>query len=84
MSQIEKLLKKFIDNPSKVRYVNIEKVLLFLDFEKIPTKGSHVKWKHHTLHHDIIIPVHNNECKNFYKEQVYKQTRELIKNYHEN
>lgn len=84
MSQIEKLLKKFVENPSKVRYTDIEKVLISLGFENISTKGSYVKWKHHALHNDIVIPLHNNECKNFYKEQVYKQTKELIKKHHEN
>lgn len=84
MSQREKLLKKFADNPSKIRYLDIKKILLLLGFENIPTQGSHVKWKHHGMSHDIVIPVHNNECKNFYKEQVYKQTKELIKKYHEN
>ena len=84
MSQIEKLLKKFADNPSNVKYVDIEKVLGVLNFERIPTKGSHVKWKHYALSFDIVIPVHNNECKNFYKEQVYKQIKELIKKHHEN
>jgi predicted RNA binding protein YcfA (HicA-like mRNA interferase family) len=39
----------------------IERMLLFLGFEKIPTKGSHVKWKHYQLRNDIIIPVHRNE-----------------------
>ena len=84
MSQIEKLLKKFVGTPSKVKYIDIEKILLSIGFEKIPTKGSHVKWKHRALHNDIVIPVHSNECKNFYKEQVYKQIKEHIKNYHEN
>ncbi len=79
MSQIEKLLKKFIQAPQSVRYADIEKVLRSLGFEKIPTKGSHVKWKHQRLRHDLIIPVHNNECKKFYKEQVCMQIQELIK-----
>ncbi len=79
MSQIEKLLKRFVKSPYTIRYSEIEKVLWFLGFEKIPTKGSHVKWKHRGLHHDIVIPVHNNECKNFYKEQVCKTIQELIK-----
>jgi predicted RNA binding protein YcfA (HicA-like mRNA interferase family) len=78
MSQIEKLMKKFVQSPQSVRYADIEKVLLAHQFEKIPTKGGHVKWKHHRLHHDLIIPVHNNDCKKFYKEQVAKEIRSLI------
>lgn len=84
MSQREKLLKRFADNPTKVRYSDITKILLLLGFEHIPTQGSHVKWKHCGLMYDIVIPVHNNECKPFYKEQVHRQVKELIKKYHEN
>ena len=29
--------------------------------------------------HDLIIPVHNNECKDFYKEQAKKQIKEYEK-----
>jgi predicted RNA binding protein YcfA (HicA-like mRNA interferase family) len=79
MSQIEKLLQKFSRSPQTVRYSDIEKVLIYVGFEKIHTKGSHVKWKHKQLRHDVIIPVHNNECKKFYKQQVYTQIRTLIK-----
>lgn len=50
--------------------MDIEKILLHLNFEKVSTKGSHVKWKHPRLRNDIIIPVHNNDCKVFYKKQV--------------
>lgn len=79
MSQIEKLLKKFMQAPESVRYAVIEKILRSLGFEKIPAKGSHVKWKHQRLRYDLIIPVHNNECKKFYKEQVCMQIREFMK-----
>ncbi len=79
MSQIEKLMKKFALSPVSVHYRDIEKVLQWLGFEKIPTKSSHVKWKHHKLQSDLIIPLHDHECKKFYKEQVYKQIRVLIK-----
>jgi predicted RNA binding protein YcfA (HicA-like mRNA interferase family) len=79
MSQIEKLLKRFSQSPQNVRYADIEKVLFHLGFEKIPAKGSHVKWKHQKLRNDLIIPVHSNECKKFYKEQAYRQIHKLIK-----
>lgn len=79
MSQIEKLLKRFLLKPESVRYLDIERILLSLGFEKIPAKGSHVKWKHRQLRSDIIIPLHNNECKGFYKQQVCMQIQPLIK-----
>ncbi len=79
MSQIEKLFEKFIRTPQNVRYTDIEKILLHLGFEKIGAKGSHVKWKHKKVQNDIVIPVHNNDCKIFYKKQVLEQVRNLIK-----
>jgi predicted RNA binding protein YcfA (HicA-like mRNA interferase family) len=79
MSQIEKLLKKFAQTPQNTRYADIEKILSHLGFKEIKAKGSHVKWKHPKLRNDVIIQVHNNECKKFYKEQVSRNIRPLIK-----
>lgn len=79
MSQIEKLLSKFLERPEVVRYADIERILTHLGFENIHTKGSHVKWKHRKLQHDLIIPLHNAECKAFYKKQVLRQIDTLIK-----
>jgi predicted RNA binding protein YcfA (HicA-like mRNA interferase family) len=45
-------------------------VLEHYGFSEISTKGSHVKFKHPKLDHDLVIPVHNNECKDFYKKQA--------------
>ena len=78
MSQIEKLLQKFSRAPHTVRYADIEKILIHVGFENIHTKGSHVKWKHKDLPYDIIVPIHNNDCKRFYKQQIYAQIRTLI------
>ncbi len=79
MSQMEKLLQKFIKAPHTVRYADIERILIHIGFEKIQAKGSHVKWKHKDLSSDIIVPVHNNECKRFYKQQIQKQIYCFIK-----
>lgn len=78
MSQIEKLLQKFNRAPQTVRYADIERILRHVGFEHIHTRGSHAKWKHRALLHDIIVLVHNNECKKFYKQQIYTQIRPLI------
>ena len=78
MSQIEKLLQKFEHSPQNVRYTDIEKILIHVGFVHIHTKGSHVKWKHNKLRNDVIIPIHNNECKKFYKQQILTQIRGLI------
>ncbi len=43
-------------------------ILEYFGFVQIPAKGSHVKYCHYKLTTDLIIPVHKNECKDFYKE----------------
>jgi predicted RNA binding protein YcfA (HicA-like mRNA interferase family) len=78
MSRIEKLLQKFQKKPDSVRYADIETILLHVGCEKVSLRGSHVKFKHRTVRHDIVIPVHNNECKSFYKKQVRKQITHLL------
>lgn len=77
MSQIEKLLARFRKNPASIKYRDIERILLYCDFEKIETKGSHVKFKHSDSVSDIVIPVHNNECKPFYKKLALEKMKGL-------
>ena len=77
MTSLEKLKNKFITNPSSLRYKDIEKILLYLGFKKISTKGSHTKFKHHKLGKDLIVPIHNNDCKEFYKKQIKKIIQKL-------
>ncbi len=78
MSRIDNLIKKFNNNPSSCRYSDIEKILIYFGFEKIKAKGSHIKFKHRKLNFDFIIPIHNNECKDFYKNQAKKQIDKII------
>ena len=79
MSQIEKKVDKFLQNPTSSKYKDIEQILLYFGFERIKVKGSHVKFKHAQLDSDIVIPVHNNECKVFYKELVSKKIEKIRK-----
>lgn len=60
-------MRKFLENPDTVAYWKIEKLLINLGFEKIEAKGSHKKFKHKLTPNDLIIPVHGNDCKSFYK-----------------
>lgn len=83
MSQMEKFIKRFKKKPETLKFKEIEKILLFLNFKKINARGSHIKFKHSELNKDIIIPVHNNECKNFYKKYVLKTITKILKQ-HEN
>lgn len=70
MTSLKKEIDKFLKNPGTLRYNKIEKVLLHLGFIKIPAKGSHVKFKHPKMEKDLVIPVHKNDCKLFYKEKA--------------
>lgn len=72
MTKRNKLLQRFLKSPVSVKYLQIENILIELGFEKIEAKGSHKKFKHVLLDSDLIIPVHNNDCKDFYKKQVAK------------
>lgn len=78
MTRKQRLLQKFINNPKSLRYSQIELLLIALEFERIEAKGSHKKFKHRQLEQDLIIPVHNNECKPFYKQLVLKTIMKLI------
>jgi predicted RNA binding protein YcfA (HicA-like mRNA interferase family) len=79
MSQIEKLIEKFKKRPETLSYRDLIKVLVSLGCTEVQAKGSHVKWKHVNLQTDIIIPVHNNECKDFYKKQTRKKLDSILK-----
>lgn len=47
-------------------------ILIHYNFEFIQAKGSHTKYKHPRLENDLIIPVHNNDRKDFYKKEAKK------------
>ena len=68
MSQKQKLIAKFLDRPKTIKYRELVMILEYFGFVQIPAKGSHVKYCHYKLTTDLIIPVHKNECKDFYKE----------------
>jgi predicted RNA binding protein YcfA (HicA-like mRNA interferase family) len=72
MTKNEKLILKFKNNPISLKYIEIENLLLQLWFDKIDAKWSHVKFKNKLLKNDIILPLHNNDCKDFYKKQLLK------------
>ena len=70
MSKIEKIKERFKINPKALKYKEVELILIHLGFEKIYTKGSHIKFKHLKYTIDIIVPIHNNDCKDFYKKDI--------------
>lgn len=78
MTQKDKLVDKFLQNPTSLRYAQIVTVLEHYGFVQVQAKGSHIKFKHPKLAHDLVIPVHNNECKDFYKQQAKKLIQKII------
>ena len=76
MTQREKLLQKFFNKPESIKYSQLRNILLFFGFHEIQAKGSHKKFKHVLIEKDLIIPVHNNECKDFYKKFAAKIVQE--------
>jgi len=77
MTKKDKLIQKFLKNPTSLHYQEIEKILLKFGFQKIHAKGSHNKFKHPLLQNDLIIPIHNKDCKSFYK----KYSAKIVKQY---
>lgn len=68
-----------MQEPKSVKYRDLVIILDYFGFIQISTKGSHVKYNHHKLPYDLVIPVHKNECKDFYKEQVRKYIQSINK-----
>ena len=77
MTSKDKLLTKFFAYPQSLKYREIEYLLLDNGFLKIVAKGSHIKFKHPLLSKDLVIPVHNNDCKIFYKKYAQKILKSL-------
>lgn len=69
---------KFSNHPASIRFRELERLLLSLGFEKVLAKGSHVKFKHKLLDRDLVIPVHNHDCKEFYKVYAAKIVKKFI------
>jgi predicted RNA binding protein YcfA (HicA-like mRNA interferase family) len=77
MTRKQKVLEQFLADPVRCSLPEIEQILLTHDCLRITAKGSHVKWKHYNLSRDLVIPVHQNDCKNFYKKEALKFIKEI-------
>jgi len=77
MTRISKKVEKFYEEPETTKYPDLVDILIHHGFEKISTKGSHVKFKHPQIDADMVIPVHDGECKNFYKREALKKLKKL-------
>lgn len=63
---------RFLRNPCAFKFEAIEKIMMFVGFERIGIAGSHYKYRHERLAGMIAIPVHNRECKKVYKRKIAK------------
>jgi len=72
MTRRKKVLLKFLRNPQSLKYNEIQSLLLRAGFCEATYKGSHKKFVHPVTKKQIIIPVHNNECKIIYKNKAAK------------
>ncbi len=71
MTKKEKIFKKLKENPEKISFFEICKIMEWIGGEVVGGKGSHVVFKYGN---EILltIPKHNNDCKSFYKKQMSK------------
>ncbi len=79
MTQKQKLVETFLNSPSSLKFKQLAAVLEHFGFIVIQAKGSHVKFKHPKLSTDLIIPIHNGDCKDFYKREALKRVNEIEK-----
>ena len=70
MTQQDKLLAKFLRQPTALAYREIEKLLLTHGFAKAQAAGSHVKFRRENMPMNLIIAVHGGDCKNYLKKQA--------------
>jgi len=78
MEKSEKLVEKFLQNPIRLKYSQIEKVLLHFGLGHSQGKRSHQKFFDPFSQKFLIIPVHNNECKYFYKREALRIVKQLL------
>lgn len=77
MTQKQKLVEIFRVNPGSLKFNQIASVLEHFGFIMVQAKGSHVKFKHQKMSSDLIIPVHNGDCKDFYKKAALKKVIDM-------
>ena len=70
MTQKQKLIEMFFKNPSSLKFKQVVIVLEEFGFALVHARGSHTKFKHPKLPYDFVIPVHNGDCKTFYKKKA--------------
>lgn len=71
MTKEEKIILKFKTSPQSVSLVELLNLMKRGGIEIVQGKGSHVicKKENEIL---IVIPIHKNDCKPFYKKKILK------------
>ena len=77
MTQKQKLVETFRTNPGSLKFKQIASMLRHFGFIMIQAKGSHVKFKHDKVSSDLVIPIHNGDCKEFYKKAALRKVTEI-------
>jgi len=71
MTNKEKLIEKFKKIPQSVSFSDLMKIMQWCGIESVKGKGSHFVFKNET-ETIITIPLHNNDCKPFYRKLTLK------------
>ena len=71
MTKEEKLILKFKTSPQSISLPDLLKIMEWCGMEIIQGKGNHIicKIENKIL---IVIPLHQNDCKPFYKKKSLK------------
>lgn len=76
MTQYEKLLEKFLENPWSLKFLEIENILFKNWFIREEARWSHTKYKNWKYY--ILVAIHNNEIKLIYKKKIKKVILEIM------
>lgn len=79
MSKKDKLLHRFLEKPVRkdLTFDELETLLFYLGYEKLPGSGSRVKFYHQQ--YDNLINLHKPHPSNVLKVYLIKQIQEKLK-----
>ena len=73
MSEQEKRIEQLLKDPTKLRYSDVESLLIALGFEIKELNGSHkLIYRPENPRLSTTIALHNNDCKSIYKINMKK------------
>lgn len=72
MTRIEKLLKKFIQNPTSVDGAELDKILRTRNYLPSIRNSSHITYKKQGVDEILTLPLHHWDIKPIYKLKIKK------------